>query len=158
MSEDETKEILYTGTDTVTFEKLSIPEKIGEQRAYGHANYKRGIQNKTDIKGINKTLTKMETAAGIKAELDTDRHNATTKSITKSSEALTKLTNAIQKQKDDDALEETESLKATIADYENGTKRKSTESRTFLYYVVGAVLVLILTRHLGTIVKMLSGG
>ena len=151
MSEDDETKELYTNTDTAVFERMSIPEKIGEQRAYGKANSKKIDKNE-------KAIVDMKQTAAVKAKLDTERHNATTKSIKESKTAITDLTTAIQKKKDDDAIEETESLKAEIAEYKNGTNKKTSDNRTLIRYVVGAVLVLILTRHLGTIVKMLSGG
>lgn len=150
MSEDETKE-LYTNTDTAVFERMTIPEKIGEQRAHSKRNF-------SIIEKHDKVISKMKEDAAIKAKLDTERHNTTTKSIDASEVAITKLTGAIQQQKDDDALEETNSLKAKIAKYESGAEKKTTESRKLLYSVGVAVAVIILTRHLGDIVKMLSGG
>ena len=150
MNEDETKE-LYTNPDTAVLERMSIPEKLGEQRAYGKANFSKIEQNE-------KAITDMKQAAAVKEKLDTERHNATNKSIKESKTAITDLTTVIQKKKDDDALEETKSLKAEIAEYKGGSKEKSMENRKLIFYICGAVLVVILTRHLGDIVKMLSGG
>ena len=148
----------YTGTDTTSFNKMSVGEKIGVQRAYGRENARQIKENKSDIKEVQATVTEIQATAKSKAKIDTERHEFTVSSLVDSSEALTSLKDEIQEQKQAAADEETRELKEIIAEYENGDNEKKKENKKLIYYIIGAVLVVIFTRHLGTIVKMLSGG
>ena len=157
MSEQKSEEE-YNSTETTP---IQIPDKVSklegqmkEQRVYGRESAKKIEQNRVNIETMKDNVHDIKTAMEVKETDDENRHKATLSSLDRNKKSVDKLSKQITDDKSEASDKENEDLKEKLTEYEEGKK----DNRKIIIAIFTAALILILTRHLGTIVKIFSGG